>query len=98
MKIVLISIQIFQVFENYMVDHMHESRHYTLSLHDTAGNEGYDGLRPLSYPGTHVFLLCYSIASRVSFGNVTDKVRDRGVSMTTAVEYTVIYISQELKG
>ena len=70
-------IPIFQVFENYTVDHIYESIHYTLSLHDTAGHEDYDRLRPLSYSGTHVFLVCYSVVDKDAFANVTEKVRDR---------------------
>lgn len=34
-----------------------------------AGQEDYDRLRPLSYPQTDVFLLCYDITSRASFHN-----------------------------
>jgi len=42
-------------------------------LWDTAGQEDYDRLRPLSYPGTDVFLILYSIISRNSFLNVKSK-------------------------
>jgi len=38
-----------------------------------AGQEDYDRLRPLSYPQTDVFLVCYSIVSPSSFENVTSK-------------------------
>ena len=38
-----------------------------------AGQEDYDRLRPLSYPATDVFLLCYSIVSRASFENCASK-------------------------
>lgn len=34
------------------------------------GQEDYDRLRPLSYPGTDVFVLCYAIDSRASFENL----------------------------
>ena len=48
--------------------------HHTISgLWDTAGQEDYDRLRPLSYPQTDVFLVCYSIISRSSFENVKTK-------------------------
>ncbi|KAK3375281.1 cell division control protein [Podospora didyma] len=46
---------------------------YTLGLFDTAGQEDYDRLRPLSYPQTDVFLVCFSITSQASFDNVKDK-------------------------
>ena len=45
----------------------------SLGLWDTAGQEDYDALRPLSYPQTDVFLVCYSIISRASFSNVETK-------------------------
>ena len=41
-----------------------------LALWDTAGQESYDRVRPLSYPDTNVFLMCFSIVYRPSFSNV----------------------------
>merc|ERR1712156_235121 len=41
-----------------------------LGLWDTAGQEDYDRLRPLSYPQTDVFLVCFSVVSKPSFKNV----------------------------
>merc|ERR1712060_501959 len=41
-----------------------------LGLWDTAGQEDYDRLRPLSYPQTDVFLVCFSVISSSSFENV----------------------------
>lgn len=46
---------------------------YVLSLFDTAGQEDYDRLRPLSYPQTDVFLVCFSVTSPASFENVREK-------------------------
>ena len=40
-----------------------------LGLWDTAG-QGYDRLRPLSYAGADVFLVCFSVLSWISFENV----------------------------
>ena len=44
-----------------------------LGLWDTAGEEDYDRLRPLSYPQTDVFLICTSIVSSPSLQNIKTK-------------------------
>ena len=44
-----------------------------LGLWDTAGQEEYDRLRPLSYANANVFLLCFSIVNPVSYQNITAK-------------------------
>lgn len=54
---------------------MVDGRPISLGLWDTAGQEDYDRLRPLSYPLTDVFLICFSIVSPPSFDNVKAKVR-----------------------
>lgn len=50
-----------------------EGAHYKLELWDTAGQEDYDRLRPLSYPQTDIFLVCFSIVEPSSFKNVKNK-------------------------
>ncbi|KAF9088408.1 hypothetical protein BGX29_000289 [Mortierella sp. GBA35] len=44
-----------------------------LGLWDTAGQEDYDRLRPLYYPQTDVFLICFSVVSPDSFKSVKSK-------------------------
>ena len=44
-----------------------------LELWDTAGQEDFDRLRPLSYPDTDVLLLCFSIVSPDSLTNIYEK-------------------------
>jgi small GTP-binding protein len=46
----------------------------TIGLFDTAGQEDYDRLRPLSYPNTDIFLVCFSVVAPVSFENIKEKV------------------------
>ena len=53
---------------------MVDGKPINLGLWDTAGQEDYDRLRPLSYPQTDVFLCCFSLISPPSFENVKTKV------------------------
>ncbi|KAI8895226.1 Rho1 GTP-binding protein [Globomyces pollinis-pini] len=61
------------VFENYVSDIYVDGTAVELALWDTAGQEDYDRLRPLSYPDTHVILICFAIDSPDSLENVQEK-------------------------
>lgn len=61
------------IFDNYACNLMVDGKPISLGLWDTAGQEEYDRLRPLSYPQTDIFLVCFSIISPASFGNVRNK-------------------------
>ncbi|KAL7718800.1 Rac family small GTPase 1b [Entamoeba marina] len=60
------------VFENFSACVMTKGKPIKLSLWDTAGQEEYERLRPLSYPSTDIFLVCFSIISRASLLNTRD--------------------------
>jgi len=61
------------VFENYVADIEVDGKQVELALWDTAGQEDYDRLRPLSYPDTDVILMCFSIDSPDSLDNIPEK-------------------------
>ena len=44
-----------------------------LALWDTAGQEDYDRLRPISYPDTDVLLVCFAVNDRDSLNNISAK-------------------------
>jgi len=61
------------VFENYTARKKRNDEIILLHLWDTAGQEEYDRLRPLSYPGADVVLLCFSTVSQASYDAIRDK-------------------------
>ncbi|KAF8497112.1 signal transducer [Russula emetica] len=61
------------VFENYVTNRQFDGKIIEIALWDTAGQEEYDRLRPLSYPESHVILIVFSVDFPVSLANVQDK-------------------------
>ncbi|GLG99858.1 Uncharacterized protein GBIM_06232 [Gryllus bimaculatus] len=62
-----------KTFDNYADNIIVDEQEFNMTLWDTAGQEDYERLRPLSYPNTDCFLLCYSVASRSSYENIVSK-------------------------
>lgn len=61
------------VFDNYTTKINVDGEVVKFHLWDTAGSEHFDLLRPLSYSGTNVFVICYAVADKKSFDNVKSK-------------------------
>ncbi|KAL9434800.1 hypothetical protein AB3S75_021132 [Citrus x aurantiifolia] len=61
------------VFDNFSANVMVDGRTVNLGLWDTAGQEDYNRLRPLSYRGADVFILAFSLISRPSYENISKK-------------------------
>ncbi|KAK4048737.1 RHO4 protein [Microbotryomycetes sp. JL221] len=61
------------VFETYVIQKPWNGKLLEFALWDTAGQEDYDRLRPLSYPEANVVLICFAVDFPVSLENVEDK-------------------------
>ncbi|CAK7347776.1 unnamed protein product [Dovyalis caffra] len=61
------------VFDNFSANVMVDGQTVNLGLWDTAGQEDYNRLRPLSYRGADVFILAFSLISRPSYENISKK-------------------------
>lgn len=61
------------VFENYCAKMVINEKPVFLHLWDTAGQEDYDRLRPLSYPDSDIVLMCFSTTSKNSYESILEK-------------------------
>lgn len=61
------------IFENYVLSvQAPNGKVIELALWDTAGQEEYDRLRPLSYPDADLIVICFAIDNLVSLQNIKD--------------------------
>ncbi|ETW80794.1 hypothetical protein HETIRDRAFT_410058 [Heterobasidion irregulare TC 32-1] len=61
------------IFENYVAEIRLDGKPIQLALWDTAGQEEYERLRPLSYSKSHVILIAFAIDTPDSLDNVSVK-------------------------
>lgn len=61
------------VYENTGVDVYLDGNQINLGLWDTAGNDSFKSIRPLSYQQADVILMCFSVANRNSFLSLRNK-------------------------
>eukprot|EP00029_Vermamoeba_vermiformis_P013889 TRINITY_DN8837_c0_g1_i1.p2 TRINITY_DN8837_c0_g1~~TRINITY_DN8837_c0_g1_i1.p2 ORF type:complete len:232 (-),score=18.67 TRINITY_DN8837_c0_g1_i1:177-872(-) len=61
------------VFDNYTATTIYKDHAVRMGLWDTSGSSDYDKMRPLSYPGTDCFILCFSINNKESCEHVKTK-------------------------
>ncbi|XP_061655106.1 rho-related GTP-binding protein RhoF isoform X1 [Phyllopteryx taeniolatus] len=61
------------VFEKFTTTVVLRGKEVKLNVYDTAGQEDYDRLRPLSYQEAHLILVCFDVTNPTSFDNVTIK-------------------------
>lgn len=61
------------IFENYVASvQSPNGKVIELALWDTAGQEEYDRLRPLSYPDSDVIIICFAVDNLTSLQNIKD--------------------------
>ncbi len=75
------------IFDNLSVMTTIDNQGIQLSLWDTAGQDDYDRLRPLSYPQTNVFILCYSVVSPIIIGSCEIEVSSRTKILLSSGSY-----------
>ncbi len=80
-----------QIFGDYHVDIDVNGKPYSLTLYDTAGQEDFDRLRPLSYPNSDAFLMLFSVAQPTSLENITEKVCASKALKTKPTIYYTLY-------
>merc|ERR1712013_57684 len=61
------------VFDTFLAHLTVDNRTVQMGLWDTAGQESYSSLRPISYPNSDVILMAFSVDSRDSFENIATK-------------------------
>lgn len=64
---------------------------------DTAGNEDYDRLRPLSYPRTHVMVLCFSLADSASLQSVRTKWQPEAMHYVPGVRFVLAGLKADVR-
>ncbi|KAL0489272.1 Ras-related protein Rac [Acrasis kona] len=64
------------VSDNFYTNTQYEGESVLLGIWDTAGQEDFDRLRPMSYPDTQVFIACFS----VTFPNSLESVKTKWAS------------------
>jgi Ras-related C3 botulinum toxin substrate 1 len=61
------------VFDNYSAQITVNGKLVNLNLADTAGQEDFESLRTLCYPGTNIYLCVFAVNDRQSFNNIESK-------------------------
>ncbi|XP_008644256.1 rho-related protein from plants 1 isoform X1 [Zea mays] len=77
------------VFDNFSANVVVDGTTVNLGLWDTAGQEDYNRLRPLSYRGADVFVLAFSLVSRASYENIMKKVLKCAILLFTFLNFVL---------
>eukprot|EP00045_Choanoeca_perplexa_P022749 m.10732 g.10732 ORF g.10732 m.10732 type:complete len:193 (+) comp9671_c0_seq1:242-820(+) len=86
------------VFENYVANLDLNDMKVEMALWDTAGQEDYSHIRPLSYQDAEVFLICFAVDNRDSFDNVENKWVPEMKTYCPKVPYIVVGCKSDVRG
>jgi len=86
------------VFDNYAINTVVDKKTYSVTLWDTAGQEDFDRLRPLSYPGTDIFLICIAVTTPLSLTNAKLKWRSEVQHHCPQTQYMLVGLKTDLRG
>ncbi|TNN07879.1 Ras-like GTP-binding protein isoform 1 [Schistosoma japonicum] len=85
------------IFESFVTEIVVDNKRIELNLWDTAGQEDYDRLRPLSYSDTNVVVLCFSVDNPDSLENVQEKWMPEIKSMLPKVPVILVANKKDLR-
>ncbi|KAJ1528212.1 GTP-binding protein Rho1 [Nowakowskiella sp. JEL0078] len=85
------------VFESWVNEISVGGQNFDLALWDTAGQEEYDKLRPLSYPNTDVVLITFAIDNLQSYEHVWTKWLDEIKQYCPGVPFLLIGCKTDLR-
>lgn len=85
------------VFENYVTDCRIDGKAVQLALWDTAGQEEYERLRPLSYHNSHVILIGFAIDVPDSLDNAKHKWVDEVKQYCPDTPFMLIGLKKDLR-
>ena len=85
------------VFQNFCSEIDVGGKHHELTLWDTAGQEEYDRLRPLSYDKVHIIVVCFAYDTPASLENVQSKWIPEIHQLCAGVPYILVGCKLDVK-
>eukprot|EP00475_Leptophrys_vorax_P010791 TRINITY_DN1735_c0_g1_i1.p1 TRINITY_DN1735_c0_g1~~TRINITY_DN1735_c0_g1_i1.p1 ORF type:complete len:193 (-),score=42.93 TRINITY_DN1735_c0_g1_i1:52-630(-) len=85
------------VFNNYTKNLLVNGKPIKLGLWDTAGQDDYDRLRPLSYNAANIVLICFAIDSIDSYNNVKNKWVAEAQQYAPQAKYLIVGTKSDLR-
>lgn len=85
------------VFDNYVIDCRIDGKAVQLALWDTAGQEEYERLRPLSYNNSHIILIGFALDIPDSLDNAASKWAEEVKKYSPNVPFLLVGLKKDLR-